>query len=146
MVKKISILFICCFFFYSCGHKAAHNTEEASDFHFMVGVNKRVLQEGEEAIFQGSLEYRGKREIQFDLVPSMWIVVTKQGDAPTAKYKTFEFDPANESMNPGDVYSNEVKELHLEKGKYSVSANLSIFSARNSQYALNAGPIDFEVK
>ncbi len=52
----------------------------------------------------------------------------------------------DESMNPGDVYSNEVKELHLEKGKYSVSANLSIFSARNSQYALNAGPIDFEVK
>lgn len=46
MVKKIGILFICCFFFYGCGHKSTQKVEEASDFHLLVGVNKKVFQEG----------------------------------------------------------------------------------------------------
>lgn len=145
-MKKTCIFLMCCLFLFSCGHKSIQEVEEAGDFHLMVGVNKRVFQEGEEVRFKGSLEYRGKREIHFDLVPSMWIVVTRQGDAPTDSYRTFEFDPANATMHTGDVYSNEIQDLHLKKGKYKVSANLSIFSARNSQYALSAGPIDFEVK
>jgi len=119
--------------------------QETGDFRLKLEVNKSKFQENEEIVLQSTFEYIGKKEIQFDRQPSFLIVIRNDDNGEIVQ--NVELNDLKQSMEKGETYTKEVKNIRLAKGKYSATfQTLSVISARSHSYMLSTSPISFSIR
>ncbi len=60
--------------------------------------------------------------------------------------KEVPFSDITATMKKGDTFSQATIDLHLDKGKYQASVQMSIFSVDSSKYSIGTSPIFFKVE
>lgn len=145
-MKRIYVVSIILFLFgcnSSVSNEPIKEEKQIYDFILSIETDKSVYEEEDTIEIFSYFKYVGE-EIQFDQGPLISIVIENMEDRSIVKQ--VNFNDIQKTMKEGDIFSQTIKDLKLEKGEYQLYVATSSFRVGSSTYLIITTPREIEVK